>query len=276
MKKTFHPFDVLPDVIEYESLKVNAFHFIPIAPTTPHPLHAIFTHGFTACKNDVIQWAFRLLDLNIPSTIFDLPGHLLGAFHNGPSLKDFLEKTPFLFWVAAQKLKEILDDRFKNESLPTPQLLIGGHSLGALFAIQAASLDIKSDPTFSKRISQVIAVGFGLNHQVKTHLFESELYQKTLHLRGQLVSKDLSHEKIFKWIKDQKLDINMQGKKVYLLTGKDDAVVGPNGGDVLKQMLETLNIVTLEKPDQLPHHRPELAGAHIFHFLKKQLNGQTH
>jgi hypothetical protein len=267
MKKSFIPFDVIPEILTHAGLKVNAFHFIPKALPLSHH-RAIFTHGFTACKNDVVPWAFRLLDLGISSTIFDLPGHLLGAFYDSPPLTTFLEQTPELFSVAATQQAKVLKDRFNIETMPNNQkLILGGHSLGALFSIQAAS----RIATFPLEIDYVVAVGFGLNPLVKTHLFESELYQKTLHLRSQLIAPTLEHDKVFKWIKEQKLDLELKKKKVLLLCGKDDAVVGSTGADILYQMMQTFNEVTLEKPDQLPHHRPELAAAHLFHYFKKQL-----
>jgi predicted esterase len=262
MKKNFTPFQILPEVITYRNLRCNAFFFIPEQYENASHL-AIFTHGFTASKTDLLTWSARLLDLNIPSVIFDLPGHLLGSFEQAPSLEEFLQDSPYLFVEAEKSLKEKLPFlKIQNK------LILGGHSLGALFSLKAA---VTQDEQFSERVEFLIAVGFGLNNQVKTHLFESDLYRKTLQLRGQLVAPTIPYEKVFKWIREQKLDLPVKNKKIYLLCGKDDAVVGAQGAEILKQMLAPFNEVTLEKPDQLPHHRPELAAAHIFHFLKNSL-----
>ncbi|MDH4467347.1 MAG: alpha/beta fold hydrolase [Bacteriovoracaceae bacterium] len=266
MKKNFTPFKILPEVLSYKSLSCNALCFLPESEKNS-PYLAIFTHGFTASKTDVLNWSARLLDLNIPSIIFDLPGHLLGSFSKSPTLEEFLSDSPQLFLEAFKILKNKW--ALKDDQANPPKLIIGGHSLGALFAIKSAAIETDS---FNNNIEHIMAVGFGLNDQVKTHLFESDLYQKTLHLRGQLVSPEISHEKVLKWIREQKLDLPVRGKKIFLLSGKDDAVVGPNGAEILKQHLSPFNEVTLETPEQLPHHRPELAAAHLYHYLKKNIS----
>ena len=50
-------------------------------------------------------------------------------------------------------------------------------------------------------------------------------------------------------------------------------VVGAGGQEALLANLEKLgNIVTMKEPKKLPHHEPSLAAAHIYAFLKEELN----
>lgn len=265
MKKTFEPFQLFPHVLELRGLHCNSLLIVPQADR-PIKTLAIFTHGFTASKADVLPWAARLLDLHVASVVFDLPGHWLGSFHEVDNWENFLQTTPELFWLAQSTLEKKIRTELGGQLEEDYQIIMGGHSLGALLSIHSAH---RSDAEFRRRLQWIVAVGFGLNTQVKTHLFESDLYQKTLHLRGQLVSPQLSHQKVLRWVREQKENLPLENKRVYLLSGKDDAVVGADGAEILREKLATKNEVLLDTPEHLPHHRPELAAAHIYHFAKK-------
>lgn len=244
-------------ILENELFKINSISFIP---SNPHPKNcvALFTHGYTASKSDNLSWAQRLSEGNIPSIIFDLPGHKLGGYYPIKSFEDFKEHAHECFITAYDKLLSQID--FKPE-----QIILGGHSLGALLSLKALELDEFKD-------ALAIGVGLGISQHKDNHLFETEFYQKTLNIRRQLVDKNLDSDLVFPWIKDEKISYQVRGKRIHLITGADDVVVGQGGMEALHFMLQNLdNNVTMHEPKKLPHHEPSLASGHLFHFLKKEL-----
>jgi hypothetical protein len=152
-------------------------------------------------------------------------------------------------------------------SYPTCQgLILGGHSLGAMTALKALDL-----PEFSAINKVAVCIGLGLNVKAETHNFDTTFYQKTLSTRRQLVSPAIDSSLVFPWIRDEKVNLKTTGQRVHLITGEDDAVVGPGGLQLMVDKLISLgNEVTFYEPKRLPHHEPSQASPHIFSFLKGQ------
>ena len=148
------------------------------------------------------------------------------------------------------------------------QVILGGHSLGALLSVFALELEAFKD------LNPVsIGVGLGISQHTSAHLFETSFYEKTLNIRRQLVDEKLDSDLVFPWIKQAKLDLDITQKRIHLITGKDDVVVGEGGMEALEFHLKSLgNHVTSAEPNKLPHHEPANAAAHIYSFLKKELN----
>lgn len=200
--------------------------------------------------------------------LFDLPGHYLGGFTEVSNFNDFRDNAPLMFEDGLELLLEILQVTLghKIEAEET-NLILGGHSLGALLSLKACELDCFSG---FKR-NQVVAVGFGLPPQGVTHIFDTPFYKSTLAVRAQLVSQAINPDVIFPWIKEEKENLSLTHKYVYLLTGEDDVVVGKDGTERLRDQLASLgNEVVLEKPAKLAHHLPENAAPHIKKWLKDQ------
>lgn len=256
---------IVKKVLSHRSYKYNAMAFLPSLEAEQLPYWAIFTHGFTASKSDAISWAQRLSESGISTLIFDLPGHYLGSYNEVESFEEFRDCAHECFLPAFVYLNE-LADQYKLKKLD--RIILGGHSLGALLSIKAMIL-----PEFEKLNPLAIAVGLGIGQHKEVHLFESSFYQKTLNIRRQLVSPSLDSDKVFPWIKDEKLKLKVSGKRIHLITGKDDVVIGPGGLTAMKEELERVgNIVSADEPKKLSHHEPSLAATHIYHFLKKELN----
>jgi hypothetical protein len=247
---------VLKKELHHSCFSVNALLFIPMLEEKKPSHMSIFSHGYTSSKNDLISWATRLSEAQIPTIIFDLPGHYLGSFSPLSSFSDFKDHAHELFSLAKTSLSQELTTLKKH--VPA-ECVVGGHSLGSLLAVKAAESSLSS---------VVVAVGMGLNQQTKTHLFDSPLYQKTLNIRRQLISEHLDPDHVFPWVRESKIDLKIKNKTVIVITGKDDAVVGPGGAIALTQILEPFNKVILVEPDRLAHHQPELASTHIYHALK--------
>jgi hypothetical protein len=235
--------------------EVNAFALIPEGEVKPE--WAIFTHGYTANKNDCLGWAVRLAEAGVATLIYDQPGHYLGSFNEVTSFEDFKNHFHELFECAYQRLKEIT----KTDS---DSLILGGHSLGALSALKAIEL-----PVFATKKKIGVLIGMGLNLTAETHIFDTTFYQKTLNIRRQLVSPALDTDVVFPWIRDEKKGLMTTGQRLHLIVGADDMVVGQGGMEFLKQLLLGLgNTVTSYEPTKLPHHEPQNASPHIFAFLK--------
>jgi hypothetical protein len=134
-----------------------------------------------------------------------------------------------------------------------------------MLAIRALQLD------FLQELNAVgIGVGVGILNSEKAHLFDSSFYEKTLNVRRQLVSPALDSDKVFPWIRAEKENATLEGKRVHLICGKDDVVVGEGGAKYFKDILEKRgNEVSLDEPARLQHHEPGGAASFIYHFLKK-------
>lgn len=251
-------------ILNHPKFSSNALCFIPTAQLFKANLLAIFTHGYTSSKTDLITWATRLSDAGITCVIFDLPGHYLGSFNELASLADFQLHTHELFLYAYKEAKKLL---IQNNLIfdTSAKIILGGHSLGALLA-----LDCHKIKEFNKN-TIYMGVGLGINPLVKVHLFDTDFYQKTLNIRKQLVSAALNPKEVFPWIKGHKYNTDMRGQQVVLICGKDDVVVGKGGASHLKSQLEEFNSVELIEPERLPHHEPQLAAGIIYNYLKQFL-----
>ena len=253
------------------SNKYFSFDAMAIIPSTQEHLTlkkdwAIFTHGYTASKVDCLPWSQRLAEQAIPSVFFDLPGHYMGSFKEVNSFEDFKLHVHECFIEAFQFLEEVASDIFSSSQCN--KIIFGGHSLGALLTLKAIEL-----PFFENFEKLALCVGLGISQHKETHLFESSFYQKTLNIRRQLVSPAIDSDNIFPWIKEEKLSLTASDKRIHLITGIDDLVVGVGGMEALESQLKKLNNnVTSTQPKKLPHHEPTLAAGHINAFLKKELS----
>ena len=241
----------------------NSFCFIPSKDADAPPTRdewALFTHGYTASKSDCINWAQRLSEAGIPVCIFDLPGHHLGSLNEVKSFDDFKDHAVECFIDAFKFLSENMDTTCEK-------LILGGHSLGALLSMKALDLN-----EFATLNPLAIGVGLGISQHKSVHLFESSFYEKTLNIRRQLVDKAIDSDLVFPWIKDEKMNLDLVGKRIHLICGQDDIVVGEGGMEALAATLRDNNNVTTIEPRKLPHHEPSLAATQIFSFLKKELS----
>jgi len=246
-------------IIDNDYFKVMALSFMP--ETDTGKACAVMTHGYTSHKITVLPWAVKLAENGIPAIIFDLPGHFLASFDEVASFDDFRHHAHELYWDAYQILNSLLQPSYDRI------VITAGHSLGALLSMKALEqTKLKDYKTLS------VAVGFGLNPEHDTHLFDTDFYKKTLEVRNQLVSPALNKDVMFKWIKDEKANLMISKKRIHLISGMDDLVVGERGIDVLAGILNKLgNQVTIEKPLKLPHHKPEDAAAHVNAFIRRYL-----
>lgn len=254
-------------VLKHQKFTSNALCFIPAKNDFNPNILAIFTHGYTSSKSDLMSWAIRLSESGITTVIFDLPGHYLGSFNEVESLEDFKLHTHELFLLAYEESLTLLAQN-KLELQKNPSLLkiiLGGHSLGALMA-----LDCHKIPKLSQNTTY-LCVGLGINPNVKVHLFDTDFYKKTLNVRKQLISPALNPKDVFPWIKNHKYNHEMSGEKIVLICGKDDVIVGKGGAANLKSLLEKNNEVELIEPDRLPHHEPNLAAGVIYHYIKDNI-----
>jgi len=239
----------------------NALAFIPAAKNLKSNRLAIFTHGFTSHKASIFNWPLRLAEEGVPCILFDLPGHFLGTFCEVDSFEAFKQNAPKMFASALDQGSSLIANN------PINNLVLGGHSLGALIALKAIGLEEMR--SVAKKTA--IAVGFGLPPEGVTHIFKTPFYKSTLMVRAQLVSKCLDPDAVFPWIKQEKEALSLRGQNLYFLTGEDDMVVGKDGTQRLaQQMRDQGNEVTLEMPSKLPHHLPEGAAPHIKKYLKDQ------
>lgn len=257
------PVKILRTSLTVSSFEVQALVFIP--ETDLKEEWACFTHGYTSQKSDCLSWATRTSEAGIPSIIFDQPGHYLGSFNDVDSFEDFKNNIHLLFREAYLRLNDILEKEKGFGNFPICQnLILGGHSLGALTAIKA--LDI---PELSMVNKVAVCIGMGLNVKAETHIFDTTFYQKTLSIRRQLVSPAIDSSFVFPWIREEKLNLKTTGHVIHLITGEDDAVVGAGGLQMMVENLQSLgNTVSFYEPKRMPHHEPSAATPHIFSFLK--------
>ena len=235
--------------LKTDHLCVDAFVFEP--QDAKDEIISIFTHGYTSHKGSILTWAQKMMELGIPCVLFDLPGHKLGGNSKVPNLEVFTNETPRLFLQA----KKLFPQSYKA--------VVGGHSLGALMALKYSSVaDIKA----------VIGVGLGLDLDRENHIFESEFFKETMTLRSQLVSNEIPPKKIFPWISSEKSSLKVDNKRIHLITGQDDLVVGRSAGTQnIINILDAKNTVTSDFPKSLPHHQPERAGVFIKKFFQTSI-----
>jgi predicted esterase len=245
---------VIKHYLPYADQKTNALLFVPPDAVELKTAVALFTHGYTADKGSIINWSVRLAEVGIPSVLFDLPGHYLGNFSEVSDFEFFKHHAHDLFAEAFKLL----------ENYKIDEVILGGHSLGAMLALKAIDL-----PNFKDYKKRAIGVGIGMAPQNAIHLFDTPFYKSTLNLREQLVSPALNSSNVFPWIKEEKQHVSVKGHTIHLITGLDDLVVGEDGAERFKALLDANgNITTIEKPTKLPHHEPQLAAGHIKKYLK--------
>jgi alpha-beta hydrolase superfamily lysophospholipase len=250
-----------------EGGSTHALGFIPEASVELKSTLALITHGYTSHKGSVLNWAVRLAEEGVSCLLFDLPGHYLGGFCDVHNIDAFKTHAHELFASGHTQLLSLLKDQrpLDDHLYEEAKLVFCGHSLGGLLALKALELD-----TFKAFSKQAIAVGLGLPPRGQTHLFSSNFYKSTLHIRGQLVSKALDPEVVFPWISSEKEQLVIKGQRIHFITGQDDLVVADDGTErLVDQLIRLGNEVTLERPTKLPHHQPELAAGHVKKFFKK-------
>ena len=260
---------IIKTKISYLEQQVNALMFLPSPTKAPSKTLGAFTHGYTSHKASILSWCTRLAEEGMASVLFDQPGHYLGSYNEVNSFETYKTEVPKLFKKAIDLLVHTIEqqdqDLFKLIENDDFKLVLGGHSLGALMSL--ISLE---DATFDKYDSRCICVGLGMPPEGVTHIFDTPFYQATLNVRRQLVSDAISPEVIFPWIKERKENLTLENKKIHFITGLDDVVVGKNGSEIMRDNLLDLNEVTLDRPNKIPHHMPELAAPHIKKYLKDE------
>jgi alpha-beta hydrolase superfamily lysophospholipase len=259
---------VVKDYLAYEDEKTNVMYFLPDLDVGVKSTFAILTHGYTADKSSIINWAFRLTEAGVSCALFDLPGHYLGNYSEVKDFEYFKTHAHELFGQAFSKLKDVflaeypINDHFFNKD--ELKVLLAGHSLGALLSLKA--LELKEFEGVEKR---AVCVGLGMAPKNVVHLFDTPFYRSTLKVREQLVSPALNSDNVFHWIRDEKNKLEISNQDVHLITGVDDLVVGEDGMERFSEYLMTRNNrVTIEKPTKLPHHEPSYASSHVKKYLK--------
>lgn len=248
-------------ILKHRSWTYNA---LLVLPESQAKGLALIAHGFTSHKGSILSWATKMAEEGLACGLFDIPGHYLGSYNEVEDTQEFKNHSHEIFLSAYNELKQA--EMTKNLSKNCP-LIICGHSLGALLALKAGE---KVD-TFQGHQQILIGVGLGMGPKGKAHIFDAPFYKSTLKLRGQLVSPTLSPDIIFPWVKEQKEELELSQKRIHLITGEDDVVVGKDGVERLAKKLEGQgNHVTLERPKRLPHHQPDMAAPHIKKFLKDE------
>lgn len=252
---------ILKKTLPYQDQQTHALMLLPDGEVKHW---AIITHGYTAHKGSLLNWASRLAEVNFAVVLFDLPGHYLGNYSEVTDLDHFINHGHELFREAYLLLQ--------NELQATcDSLFTLGHSLGALMAIKALELEELKDAV-------TIGVGFGHSSGVEgeVHFFLTPIFEKTLKVRSQIVSPALDPHKVFSKLKKEKDELKTTGKRIHLITGEDDVVTkGSTGVENLAELLTNLgNTVTHETFQRLPHHMPEMATGHIHGFLKKYFSNK--
>ncbi|MBY0413609.1 MAG: lipase family protein [Bdellovibrionales bacterium] len=264
---------ILKNYLPYQDQKTNVMYFLPeVGGETLleiKPTFALLTHGYTADKSSIINWAIRLSEVGVSCALFDLPGHYQGNYSEVNDFEFFKCHAHELFFEAFKGLSVAFKEEFPlNEQFLEPsQLKIAfcGHSLGAMLSLKAIIM-----PEFEKYEKRALSVGLGMAPKNVVHLFDTPFYKSTLKVREQLVSPELKPDNVFPWIKEEKNLIEIRNQDIHLITGEDDLVVGSDGMERFQASLEQKNNrVTIERPSKLPHHEPALAASHVKKYLKK-------
>jgi predicted esterase len=245
--------------LDYEGQQIHALAFIPEGEFPAPKALGVFSHGYSSHKGSLLNWPIRLAEEGMPSVIFDLPGHYLGGFSEVTNFESFQTSSPKLFLKAYKKLREL-------SNTDPSEVVLGGHSLGASFALMASKLE-----GFAHLKSTVVCVGLGLLPVGAKHIFTSSFYKSTLNVRSQLVSPELHPDIVFPWINETKKNFKITGKRIHFITGADDLVVGEGGSERMVENFKAQgNEVSLDIPPKLAHHQPEFAASFIKKFLKKE------
>jgi hypothetical protein len=260
---------ILKNTLSYDDQKTNVMYFLPDLDGEVVPTFALLTHGYTADKSSIINWAIRLSEVGVSCALFDLPGHYQGNYSEVRDFNYFKAHAHELFLNAYKGLISAFKEEFPlNEHFTQPanmKLALCGHSLGALLALKAIML-----PEFELIEKIAIGVGLGMAPKNVVHLFDTPFYKSTLKVREQLVSPELNPDNVFPWIKEQKNSLVISNQDIHLITGVDDLVVGEDGMERFQESLvQKNNRVTIERPSKLPHHEPQFAASHVKKHLKK-------
>jgi hypothetical protein len=250
--------EIIPKKIQFHSFETNALHIRSHKPALGKKNNAVglFTHGYTAHKGQLFNWALRLSDFGSDSIIFDLPGHYLGSFNEVKSFEDFKNYAHHLFYEAFKLCDADQDSK----------VILGGHSLGALLALMALDLD-----EFAPYEKMAIGVGVGISKEGHDHPLETPFFEKTMDIRSQIVSPSLNPKNIFSWIKEIDSFLNVSHERIHLITGQDDGIISEHMTKRLAdKLLDFNNNVTVEFPRRIPHHLPELASVHISKILRDE------
>jgi len=246
---------LINQIIEYGKLRGHSFMLLPVGEAKGI---AVFAHGYTAHKGNLLSWASRLCEEGMACVIFDLPGHYLGGSLCRPSFIEFCRDAHFLFINAINAVEQCLGKG--------SQLVLGGHSLGGLLALKALAL-----PALKDYKKSAVVVGLGLAPIDGEHIFNTNFYKSTLHLRSQLIVPELCPDNMFPWIKREKEKLQISGERIHLIVGEDDRVVGKDGAERLLLLLQkNANKVSLERPGKLAHHVPEQAASFVKRFLQSE------
>lgn len=237
---------------------MQAFCFLPTDSHQQFFSCAIFTHGYTSHKGSLLNWGVQLAHKNIPTIIFDLPGHYLGSFNEVEDTDDFEEYLHHLFQTAFISLKQ-------HTSLDSLQnIILGGHSLGALLSLRASNLDI-----FKAYQRYLFPIGYGIRKEGEPHPLLTSFFKPLLETRSQLVSPAIAPEEVLHWVEQSKHHDSCKDNTIYLVTGEDDVLITSEDLKRTVEKLKEKNRVILEVPKHLPHHQPELAIKFILRFLKQ-------
>ena len=245
--------------LKYLGWNVEALLFIPSADIKQSESIALISHGYTSHKASILNWPIRLAEEGVPCICFDQPGHYLGSFNEVNDFEDYKESAHELFIIAKAELEKHIGGHAAYQ-----RTILCGHSLSGLLSLKALNL---AEFSFSNTVA--VAIGLGMAPQDKLHLFDTPLFKSTLLVREQFVSPSMGYKAVFQWIKDEKEKLKLENEEIYLLCGEDDSVVGKDGAERMKLLLEKQgNKVILEKPKKMPHHQPELAAPHLKKLLK--------
>jgi len=239
-------------ILDLNHFAVNSLLFIP-KPEIKINCYAIFTHGYTGHKGDILTWGQRLADCGITVLLFDLPGHFLGSFNDVPSFTDFKVNAYKLFDKAITYFNIQQNDK----------LIIGGHSLGAFLALQSLNYNC-----FNQYQTICICVGLGIQQQAKSLSEHNSIFHNMLKERSNLISKNLAPQKMFTWFYDRINSLSIYNQKIFLISGTNDFLIQENHISNLQNTLSINNQVTVIRPDNLPHHCPDRAVIHIRKLLK--------
>ncbi len=243
---------IIKKIIPWSHGETNAFCFLPEGKSKSV---AIFSHGYTSHKDAILTWAIKLSQAGVVSILFDLPGHYLGTFSEVKKFEDFSNDIHHIFRQSYDAFLKDID--FKTG----PNIILGGHSLGALLALKAA-------PFFNS--SLIICVAHGLSLPGEMVVWDSPFFKETMEIREQLVSPALKPSNIFPWIQKEQQVLSLENHKIVLIGGKDDLIVSEKRVVDLKNHLEKKNnLVTLEIANKLPHNQPEMAASLIKKIVKE-------
>ncbi len=227
---------------------LSALMFIPKIDSIPIG-QCVFTHGYTSSKTSLLSWSQTLLQSNIPSILFDLPGHLLGNSSDISSLEEFYEVAIQFFHQCTEYMNQ---EKPKWEHVPW---WFGGHSLGAFIALNASRI--------KKPKIKTVCVGLGLKKDLRKTIAHHHFFKDVIEFRKHLVSETLSPAPFFSWLQKKKENLDISNQNFFFITGKDDIVMTPEDTQNLIEHLKNKNDIKSVFPKHLPHYLPERASSEI-------------